>query len=213
MHHQGIPFIPDAIRIKLISQHNNDPLVEHFGINKTRKLINRKYYWPSLRKNVEAYIKGYNVCLGLKTIRHKPYDYLKFLSILTHSWKNLSIDFVTRLPISNDWKEENYDSILVIIDWLIKMVHYEQVKVIIIAPELAEVILDMVVWHYNLPDSIVIDQDSLFTSKFWSSLCYFLGIKWKLSTAFYPQIDGQTKRQNITMEVYFWAFINFEQDD
>ena len=55
------------------------------------------------------------------------------------------MDFVTRLPILTDWKRENYDSILVIIDWLIKIVHYEPVIVIINILGLAKVILDVVV--------------------------------------------------------------------
>ena len=93
------------------------------------------------------------------------------------------------------------------------MVHYEPVKVTIDAPGLAEVILDVVVRHHGLPDSIVSDRGSLFTSKFWSSLCYFLGIKRRLSTAFHPQTDGQTERQNSTMEAYLRAFVNFEQND
>ena len=93
------------------------------------------------------------------------------------------------------------------------MVHYELVKVTIDIPELAEVILDVIVWHYGLPNSIVTDKSSLFTSKFWSLLYYFLGIKQKLSNAFYSQTDSQTKRQNSTMEAYLWVFINFEQND
>ena len=112
------------------------------------------------------------------------------------------MNFVTGLPLSADWKGDSYDSILVIVDQLTKMVHYEPVKVTIDAPGLAEVILDVVVCHHGLPDSIVTDRGSLFTSKFWSSLCYFLGIKQKLSTAFHPQTDGQTERQNSTMEAY-----------
>ena len=55
------------------------------------------------------------------------------------------MDFVTRLPVSTDWKGESYDSILVIVDRLTKMVHYKPVKVTIDAPGLAEVILDVVV--------------------------------------------------------------------
>ena len=123
------------------------------------------------------------------------------------------MDFVTGLPISTDWKGDSYDSILVIVDWLTKMVHYEPVKVTIDAPGLAEVIIDVVVRHHGLPDSIVTDRGSLFTSKFWSSLCYFLGIKRRLSTAFHPQTDGQTERQNSTMEAYLRAFVNFERND
>ena len=93
------------------------------------------------------------------------------------------------------------------------MVHYKPVKIIIDAPGLAEVIIDMVVCYHGLLDSIVTDKGSLFTSKFWSSLCYFLGIKRQLSTAFHPQTDGQTKRQNSTMEAYLQALVNFEQND
>ena len=112
------------------------------------------------------------------------------------------MDFVTGLLVSTDWKGESYDSILVIVNRLTKMVHYEPVKVTIDAPGLAEVILDVVVRHHGLPDSIVSDRGSLFTSKFWSSLCYFLGVKRRLSTAFHSQTDGQTERQNRTMEAY-----------
>ena len=112
------------------------------------------------------------------------------------------MDFVTGLPLSSDWKGNSYDSILVIVNRLTKMVHYEPVKVTIDAPGLAEVIIDVVVRHHGLPDSIVTDRGLLFTSKFWSSLCYFLGVKRRLSTAFHPQTDGQTKRQNSTIEAY-----------
>ena len=117
------------------------------------------------------------------------------------------------LPISTDWKGDSYDLIFVIIDRPIKMVHYKPVKVTINAPGLAEVIIVVVVRHHGLPDSIVTDQGSFFTSKFWLLLCYFLGIKRRLSTAFHPQMDGQTERQNSTMEAYLQAFINFKQND
>ena len=76
------------------------------------------------------------------------------------------MNFVTGLPLSADWKGNNYDSILVIVDRLTKMVHYKLVKVTIDAPRLAEVIIDMVVWHHGLPDSIVTNRGSLFASKF-----------------------------------------------
>ncbi len=123
------------------------------------------------------------------------------------------MNFVTGLPFSADWKGDSYDSILVIVDQLTKKVHYVPVKVTIDAPGLAEMIIDVVVRHHGVSESIVTNRGLLFTSKFWSLLCYFLGIKKKLSTAFHPQTDGQTERQNSTMEVYLRAFINWEQDD
>ena len=176
-------------------------------------LVGRKYSWSSLRKDVESYVRGCDVCLTSKAVRHKPYGDLQSLPVPTHQWKDLLMDFVTGLPLSADWKGDSYDSILVIVDRLTKMVHYEPVKVIIDVPGLVEVIIDVVVRHHGLPHSIISDRGAIFTSKFWSSLCYFLGIKRRLSTAFHPQTDGQTKRQNSTMEAYLRAFVNFKQNN
>ena len=70
-------------------------------------------------------------------------------------------------------------------------------------------ILNVVVWHHGLYNSIVSDWGLVFTSKFWSLLCYFLEIKGRLSTAFHLQTDGQTERQNSTREAYVRTFVNF----
>ena len=191
----------------MISCHHNDPLAGHFGINRTKKLVDWKYYWPSLRRNVKSYVQGCDVCLTSKAIRHKPYRDLQSLPVAIHQWIDFSIDFVTGLLLSSDWKSDSYDSILVIVNRLTKMVHYKPVKVTINAPGLAEVIIDVVVRHHGLPDSIISDREAIFTFKFWSSLCYFLGIKRRLSTTFHPQTDGQTERQNSTMEAYLRAFV------
>ena len=94
-----------------------------------------------------------------------------------------------------------------------KMIYYEPVQMTITAPALAEVIFNVVARHRGLPDSIVSDCSSVFTSKFLSSLCYFLSIKRKLSTTFYPQTDGQTEWQNSIMEAYLRVFINYEKDN
>lgn len=51
------------------------------------------------------------------------------------------MNFGTGLSISTNWKGDSYDSILVIVDRLTKMVHNERVKITIDAPGLAEVIL------------------------------------------------------------------------
>ncbi len=158
LHYQGLPYIPKVIRSELISRHHDDPLAGHFGIEKTRELVARKYYWPTLRQDVEAYVKRCDVCLASKAVRHKPYGDLQSLPVPTHRWKNLSMDFITGLLISADWKGDSYDSILVIVDRLTKMVHYVPVKVTINTPGLAKVIIDVVVRHHGVPESIVTDR-------------------------------------------------------
>lgn len=115
------------------------------------------------------------------------------------------MDFVTGLPpILTHCKGHSYDSILVIVNRLKKIVHYETVKVTTDAPGLAEVILDVVVRHHGLPDLIVTDGGSFFTSKFWSSSFYFLNIKRRLSTAL-PPPDQRSK-------VYLRAFVKLQAE-
>ena len=87
------------------------------------------------------------------------------------------MDFVTRLPQSADCKGDGYNSILVIVDWLTKMVYYEPVQMTITAPALAKIIVNVVVQHHGLPNPILSDRGLVFTSKFLSSLYYFLSIK------------------------------------
>ena len=86
------------------------------------------------------------------------------------------------------------------------MVHYEPVLTILDVEQLAEVLIKAVIKYHDLPDSIVTDRGSLFTSNFWSSFCYYLNVKRRLSTAFHLQTDRQTERQNSTIEVYLQAY-------
>ncbi len=84
LHHQGLPYVPEIVKSELISRHHDDPLAGHFGIDKTRELIARKYYWPTFSRNVEAYMTGCDVCFTLKAVKHKSYDDLQSLPVSIH---------------------------------------------------------------------------------------------------------------------------------
>ena len=84
LHYQGLLFVPEAIRMELLNWHHDDLLAGHFGIEKIRELLAKKYYCPTLRPNVKAYVKGCDVCLALKAVKHKPYGDLQSLLVPTH---------------------------------------------------------------------------------------------------------------------------------
>ena len=91
------------------------------------------------------------------------------------------------------------------------MIYHERVQTTITAPPLTNIILNIVVWHYGSLDSIVSDRGSVFTPKFWSFLYYFLSIKWRLSTTFYPQTNSQTEWRNNMIKSYLRVFVNYKQ--
>ena len=55
------------------------------------------------------------------------------------------MDFVTGLLQSADWRGKGYDLILVIVDWLIKVVQYEPLQASITVLALVEDILNIIV--------------------------------------------------------------------
>lgn len=227
--YDGRLYVPPSLHISLIQRYHDNPLAGHFGVEKTLDLLRRYYYWPDptkaakndpinpsppgMRASVEDYIQACTICKRSKAPRHKPHGRLTPLPIPTHKWKDLSMDFVTGLPPSRDWNGQVYDSICVVLDRLTKMAHYIAVTTTLTAWQLAHVIHQEIVRIHGLPDSIVSDRDKLFTSHFHQELCQLLRIKPRLSTAYHPQTDGQTERQNSTMEQYLRAYVNYEQDD
>lgn len=62
------------------------------------------------------------------------------------------------------------------------MVYYKLVYIII---NITKIIINIVIKDHNLVNFIVDDQKLRLTSKFWTLLCYLLGMKLKLSITFY----------------------------
>ena len=82
-----------AVKEKLIRKNHNNSLIDHFEVKKTLKLIQRKYYWIIYEKQIKQYVKFCDIYQRMKASRHRSYDELKFLSVLTKSWKNNIYEF------------------------------------------------------------------------------------------------------------------------
>lgn len=123
------------------------------------------------------------------------------------------MNFVIRLSVSRNQKSKTYVSILVIVDWLIKIIYYKLVKFIIDVLGLLKVIIDIVVSYHSLLNLIVNNFNSVLILKFESLLCYFLNIKQKLSIAFQHQLKCQTKKQKNIIKAQLQKFVNYQQNN
>lgn len=202
----------DALRAELLRIHHDDPFAGHYGVNKTLSSIRRKYHWEGLEKETRAYVATCWACQHTKSPRVKASGRLSSLPVASEPLKDLTMDFITGLPPSKH-RGVVSDSILVVVDRFTKMAKYIPCTEKIKAPDLANLFIDAIATTFGTPRSIVTDRGALFTSSFWSDFCHHLRIKRKLSTAFHPQTDGQTERQNQTLEAYLRIFANYRQDD
>src|ERR1700726_1056339 len=89
-----------------------------------------------------------------------------------------------------------------------KRAWYEATINTVTARQVAEIVMDRVVRHQGMPRAIISDRDGRFTSSFWQSLWKLMGTELKMSTSYHPQTDGQTERQNRTLEESLRAYVN-----
>lgn len=53
-------YVARSLRSSILAQHHDT--LGHMGIDKTYRLISRKYYWPALYKEVTAYVNSCITC-------------------------------------------------------------------------------------------------------------------------------------------------------
>jgi hypothetical protein len=215
LRYKGRLYVPDepALRQEILLQHHDTPMAGHFGARRTHEQISRQYYWPELGRDVQNYVSTCAVCQRCKAPRHSTYGQLSPLPVPQDIFEEVTLDFITGLPPAKNDGGCVFDAILVIVDRLSKMALYIPALKTWDAKDFAESYFKHVVLKYGIQKGIVSDRGSIFTSAFWAEICYQLKVKRRLSTAFHPQTDGQTERQNQTLEQYLRSFANEQQDN
>ncbi len=198
-------FEKEFLRIELLKRHHDDILTDHFDVKKTIELLNKKYHWSKMIKYVKFYIKTCDIYQRTKTFKHFFYDDLQFLLFSQDSWQEIIMNFITNLS-SSKRSNDVYDSVLVIIDRYIKMTLYIFVTKKIIAIELTKIIFDHVMIKYDASKDVVSNKEFVFTSAYWTDICYHMKMKKRLSIVFHSQIDDQTERQNQNLKHFLRVF-------
>ncbi|KAH7492800.1 hypothetical protein FOMA001_g2149 [Fusarium oxysporum f. sp. matthiolae] len=198
---------------EFIQEFHAHPLHGHQGVTKTLKRLMQQGY-QTTRKEVEEVVRQCDICARTKAQRHKPYGELQPIEVAERPWSSITMDFITKLPLSEDPSTGTYyDSIMVIVDRLTKFSIYLPYREATDAEVMAYIFYDRVVRERGLPREILSDRGPTFASKFWQSLMALMGVKHRLTTAFRPQADGQTERMNQVLEQYLRCYINYEQDN
>ena len=133
---------------------------------------------------------------------------LKLSEVPEKLWMHLIVDFITKLLVV-----VGKDAILVVCDRLSKMIHFVATTEEMSVEELARLFRDNVWKLHGLPESVISDRGPQFAVELMKELNRILGIEIRLSTAFHPQMDGQTEWMNQELEQYLWFFVEHRQRD
>ena len=91
-------------------------------------------------------------------------------------------------------ESSGHDYLWVVICCLTSMVHLVPIRTTTTASELAWLYIQEIVRLHGLAETIVLDHDSKFTSKFWRETHKLLGTKLLMLTSFHLQTDGASER-------------------
>ena len=83
----------------------------HVGRDRTLQLVQATYFWPTMRKEVDRYVKRCRICQVSKGTATNAGLYMP-LPVPSQPWVDISMDFVLGLPRT----QRGNDSIFVVVD-------------------------------------------------------------------------------------------------
>jgi hypothetical protein len=140
-------------------------IVGHYGDQRTCEYVQRWYWWLQMAKLAATFCKTCEACQRTKGSTTKPAGKLHSLPIPMKPWDSVGMDFVGPFP-----KSRGHNYLWVIICQMTSTVHLILVMTNITAVELSWKYLCEIMRLHDLPNSIISDRDSKFTSRWWKEL-------------------------------------------
>ena len=196
---------------KLLQEVHDQSSIFHLDNKWIIDLVQRFYYWSDYWATIQWYIWNCHACQQSKVFRNSINELYHSLSISQKRWKDIAMNFITELSLSED-----YNIICTIICYFIKEYHYvfchwrdDEISV--------EETIWIMLWNvYQLQDlfsSIVLNRNSQFILTMWKSLCKRLRITVNLFTVYYSEINDQLKWVNQDVERELRIYCNYMQND
>ena len=106
--------LDDELQTQILYQTHSSGPAGHPGCVKTLDLIARDYWWPHMSRDIEEYVKACELCIQTKAPHIAPPGFLQPLPVPFHAWSDISVDYITPLPVcEHDGRQ--YKHILVVV--------------------------------------------------------------------------------------------------
>jgi len=180
----------------------------HFSANKCYSYAACFFWWPQMRQDFVLYCRSCDKCQINNEPTTLPLGKALSLPAPDEAYQSLAIDFAGPFNKSN-----GYTTIMVIMDRFTSYTHLVPLKDAATSEKVFDELKKAVFDIHGLPLSIVLDQDSRFTSKFWSQIMKSLNIQVWMATQYDHQTNGQVERRICTLKQMMRNFINKRQNN
>lgn len=187
--------VPKPFRTTVLSFGHDHPMAGHLGQKKTTDRIKTEFWWPGFAIDIKRHCLSCDICQRAapkSCVKKVP---LGHMATVGPVFKRVAVDIVGPiLPMSESKKQY----ILVMVDYATRYPEATALKNIR-AETVAEALWEM--WtRLGIPDEIITDQGTQFTSNLMKEVNEFLVIKHKTTAPFHPQANGLVERFNGTLK-------------
>jgi len=118
------------------------------------------------------------------------------------------MDFIKKLPFSS-----SFDTILVIVDRLLKQAIFIPTHDTITSAELVRLFVVYVFLKHRVPSHVTSYHSSKFVSHFFRFLGTTLDMRLHFTSSYHPEANGQVEWTNQILEQYLHVYCNYQQDN
>lgn len=204
--HGRVRVVKEEDKEHILRSCHSDPLAGHQGINRTSQKICERYYWPSMSKEIQTFVRACLQCQMQNKIK-KVSSVLHPIPVADKAWSMIGIDLVG--PLVETERGNKY--IAVATDYLTKYPEVMPLKSKS-AEDVSEFIVDIICRH-GAPDTILTDRGREFCNHINDNLCDKLNIERRVTSPYHPQTNGLTERFNQTLCNSLVKYVNEREDN
>uniref|UniRef100_A0A3Q1EX45 Gypsy retrotransposon integrase-like protein 1 n=2 Tax=Acanthochromis polyacanthus TaxID=80966 RepID=A0A3Q1EX45_9TELE len=194
--------IPATCRQLIMHLAHTFPWAGHLGRHKTFLRISARFFWPGMYTDVQTYCSTCPECQLTSCPRKSDRALLQPLPIISEPFRRIAMDIVGPLPRSS----RGHQYILVLSDYATRFPEAFPLRTIT-APSVLRALIQLFS-RVGIPEEIVTDQGTNFTSRLLHLFHKQLGITAIKTTPYHPQTDGLVERFNQTLKRMLRKFVD-----
>ncbi|XP_017797025.1 PREDICTED: uncharacterized protein LOC108578250 [Habropoda laboriosa] len=198
---------PQEERENIITECHTSAFGGHKGVSKTYSRIREKYYWGTMKAEVQKFIQNCQSCQIQKLTRQKTRQPMTLTDTPGAAFDKISMDIVGPLPTTSN----NSSYILTMQDLLTKYSVAAPLQKAS-AVDAAEAFVNVFICKHGAPKALITDQGSHFLNSLFKVIAKRFKISHYRTTAFHPQSNGSIERSHHVLAEYLKHFISKNQE-